>query len=109
MIGDYGREQTDYRYVLYMTPLQKTQTIPLKDMDDFLYFSYCQQIQEKNQNQQCTNHLLIIYNLPLFVFDPSSKSAGFRCSCSGTTGESPKEAKENCDFFSSFKTVQYEV
>ena len=23
MIGDYGREQTDYRYVLYMTPLEK--------------------------------------------------------------------------------------
>ena len=29
LIGDYGREQTDYRDVLYMTPLQKTQTIPL--------------------------------------------------------------------------------
>ena len=29
LIGDYGREQTDYRYVLYMTPLQKTQTVPL--------------------------------------------------------------------------------
>ena len=30
LIADYGREQTDYRYVLYMTPLQKTRTIPLK-------------------------------------------------------------------------------
>ena len=29
LIGDYGREHTDYRYVLYMTSLQKTQTIPL--------------------------------------------------------------------------------
>ena len=29
LIGDYGREQIDYRYELYMTPLQKTQTIPL--------------------------------------------------------------------------------
>ena len=29
LISDYGREQTDYRYVLYMTLLQKTQTIPL--------------------------------------------------------------------------------
>ena len=29
LISDYGREQTDYKYVLYMTPLQKTQTIPL--------------------------------------------------------------------------------
>ena len=27
---DYSREQTDYRYVLYMTPLQKTRIIPLK-------------------------------------------------------------------------------
>ena len=25
----YGREQIDYRYVLYMTPHQKTRTIPL--------------------------------------------------------------------------------
>ena len=24
LIGNYGREQTDYRYVLYMTPLQKS-------------------------------------------------------------------------------------
>ena len=31
LISDYGREQTDYRYVLYMTPLQKTQTIPLRN------------------------------------------------------------------------------
>ena len=31
LIGDYGREQTDCRYVLYMTPLQKTRTIPLKE------------------------------------------------------------------------------
>ena len=30
LVGDYGREQIDYRYVLYMTPLQKTRTIPLK-------------------------------------------------------------------------------
>ena len=30
LIGDYGREQIDYRYVLYMTQLQKTQTIPLR-------------------------------------------------------------------------------
>ena len=29
LIGDYGRKQIDYRYVLYMTPLQNTQTIPL--------------------------------------------------------------------------------
>ena len=29
MISDYGREQINYRYVLDMTPLQKTQTIPL--------------------------------------------------------------------------------
>ena len=29
LISDYGREQTDYRYVLYMTLLQKTQAIPL--------------------------------------------------------------------------------
>ena len=29
LIGKYGREQIYYRYVLYMTPLQKTQTIPL--------------------------------------------------------------------------------
>ena len=29
LIGDYSREQIDYRYVLYMTPLQKTRTIPL--------------------------------------------------------------------------------
>ena len=28
LIGDYSREHTDYRYVLYMTPVQKTQTIP---------------------------------------------------------------------------------
>ena len=28
-IGDYSREQIDYSYVLYMTPLQKTRTIPL--------------------------------------------------------------------------------
>ena len=33
LIGDYGREQIDYRYVLYMTPLQKTQTIPLRGQD----------------------------------------------------------------------------
>ena len=33
LIGDYGREQIDYRYVLYMTALQKTQTIPLKCYD----------------------------------------------------------------------------
>ena len=26
LISDYGREQIDYKYVLYMTPLQKTQT-----------------------------------------------------------------------------------
>ena len=30
LTGDYGREQIDYRYVIYMTPLQKTQTIPLR-------------------------------------------------------------------------------
>ena len=29
LIGDYGREQTDYRYVLYMTPLQKTLSLSL--------------------------------------------------------------------------------
>ena len=29
LIRNYGREQTDYSYVLYMTPFQKTQTIPL--------------------------------------------------------------------------------
>ena len=29
LISDYGTEQIDYRYVLYMTPLQKTPTIPL--------------------------------------------------------------------------------
>ena len=29
LIGDYGRKQNDYRYVLYMTPLQRTQTIPI--------------------------------------------------------------------------------
>ena len=29
LIADYGRKQIDYRYVLYMTPLQKIQTIPL--------------------------------------------------------------------------------
>ena len=29
LIGDYSREQIDYRCVLYMTPLQKTQIIPL--------------------------------------------------------------------------------
>ena len=29
LISDYCREQIDYRYVLYMTLLQKTQTIPL--------------------------------------------------------------------------------
>ena len=29
LIRNYGREQTDYRYVLYMNPLQQTQTIPL--------------------------------------------------------------------------------
>ena len=29
LIGDYGRGQINDRYVLYMTPLQKTQTIPL--------------------------------------------------------------------------------
>ena len=31
LIGDYGK-QIDYRYVLYMTPLQKTRTIPLKTL-----------------------------------------------------------------------------
>ena len=30
LISDHGREQIDYRYVLHMTPLQKTQTIPLR-------------------------------------------------------------------------------
>ena len=30
LIGDYGREQTDCKYVLYMIPFQKTQTITLK-------------------------------------------------------------------------------
>ena len=29
LIGSYGREHTDYGSVLYMTPLQKNQTIPL--------------------------------------------------------------------------------
>ena len=29
LIADYGRKQIDYRDVLYMTPLQKTPTIPL--------------------------------------------------------------------------------
>ena len=29
LIGDYGRKQIDYRNVLYMTPLQKTWTLPL--------------------------------------------------------------------------------
>ena len=24
LIDNYGKEQTDYRYILYMTPLQKT-------------------------------------------------------------------------------------
>ena len=28
-IGDSGREQINHRYVLYMTPLQKTRSIPL--------------------------------------------------------------------------------
>ena len=32
LIGNYGREQIDYRYVLYMNPLQKTQTIHLQGM-----------------------------------------------------------------------------
>ena len=31
LIGDYGGEQLDYRYVLYITPFQKTQTITLND------------------------------------------------------------------------------
>ena len=30
LIADYSRKQIHYRYVLYMTPLQKTPTIPLK-------------------------------------------------------------------------------
>ena len=30
LIGDYVREQIDCRYILYMTPLQKTRTIPLR-------------------------------------------------------------------------------
>ena len=30
LISDYGRKQIDYKYVLYMTTLQKTPTIPLK-------------------------------------------------------------------------------
>ena len=30
LISDYGRQQRDYRYVLYMTPLQKTRTIALR-------------------------------------------------------------------------------
>ena len=29
LIGDYSGEQTDYRYALYMTLLQKTRTISL--------------------------------------------------------------------------------
>ena len=29
LIGNYSREQADYRYVLYTTPLQKTRTILL--------------------------------------------------------------------------------
>ena len=29
LIGDYGTEEVEYRYVLYMTRLQKTRTIPL--------------------------------------------------------------------------------
>ena len=32
LIADYSREQIDYRYVLYMTPLQKTWTIPLRSV-----------------------------------------------------------------------------
>ena len=36
---NYGREQTDYRYVLYMTPLQKTQTISLRSDVAFKCFS----------------------------------------------------------------------
>ena len=31
LISDYSREQIDYIYVLYMTSLQKTQTIPLSN------------------------------------------------------------------------------
>ena len=37
LIGDHGREQIDNRYVLYMTPLQKTRTIALKEDSDAKY------------------------------------------------------------------------
>ena len=32
LICDYGREQTVYRYIFNMTPLQRTQTIPFNSV-----------------------------------------------------------------------------
>ena len=39
LIGDYSREQIDYRYVIYMTPLQKTRTIPLINFSLHYYWN----------------------------------------------------------------------
>ena len=38
LIGDFGRKQINYRYVLYMTSLQKTRAIPLITLS-FFWFS----------------------------------------------------------------------
>ena len=44
LIDNYSREQTNYRCVLYMTPLQNTQTIPLNIYKPIL-FSTCPSLQ----------------------------------------------------------------
>ena len=45
LIGDYSREQTDYRYALYMTPLQKNMNYPFKvPTGAFARFGYLFQI-----------------------------------------------------------------
>ena len=44
LIGDYSREQIDYRYVLYMTPLQKTRTIPLNSVKNTLSLKIIQAV-----------------------------------------------------------------
>ena len=63
LIGNYGREQTNYRYVLYLTPLQKTQTTPFNW--DMMFIEVLLSFSDVPKTWGMTMLLLFLFPSPL--------------------------------------------
>ena len=86
LIGDYSREQIYYRYVLYMTPLQKTRIIPLTTaLETMLQRDHISQDSWRPSPRSHSNPWLIscqyylITTLHLFINKLQNRNHRFKC------------------------------